>query len=107
MRYIASASHLRTRGLSPLLADVLTCVLTFVTAAIAGWKADLINQICDHILDWNQQGITFLVIEHNMDVIMSLCDRVWVLAEGRNLASGTPTEVQQNPAVLAAYLGQD
>ena len=107
MRYIASASHLRTRGLSPLLADVLTCVLTFVTAAIAGWKADLINQICDRILDWNQQGITFLVIEHNLDVIMSLCDRVWVLAEGRNLASGTPTEVQQNPAVLAAYLGQD
>jgi len=42
-----------------------------------------------------------------MDVIMSLCDRVWVLAEGRNLASGTPAEVQQNPAVLAAYLGQD
>jgi neutral amino acid transport system ATP-binding protein len=41
-----------------------------------------------------------------MDVIMSLCDRVRVLAEGRNLASGTPAEVQNNAQVLEAYLGQ-
>ncbi|WAL60146.1 ABC transporter ATP-binding protein [Thermocoleostomius sinensis] len=72
----------------------------------AGVNPTLINQICNHIQRWNQEGITFLIIEHNMDVIMSLCDRVWVLAEGRNLASGTPAEVQRNPAVLEAYLGQ-
>jgi len=47
-----------------------------------------------------------LVIEHNMDVIMSLCDRVWVLAEGQNLAVGTPAEIQSNQDVLTAYLGQ-
>jgi neutral amino acid transport system ATP-binding protein len=41
-----------------------------------------------------------------MDVIMSLCDRIWVLAEGRNLAVGAPAEIQSNPKVLAAYLGQ-
>ncbi|NCJ06993.1 ATP-binding cassette domain-containing protein [Synechococcales cyanobacterium C] len=71
----------------------------------AGVNPTLINQICDHIIQWNRQGITFLIIEHNMDVIMSLCDRVWVLAEGRNLAVGTPTEIQSNPQVLEAYLG--
>jgi len=81
--------------------------LVLLDEPAAGVNPTLINQICDHILDWNQQGITFLVIEHNMDVIMSLCDRIWVLAEGRNLASGTPAEAQQNPAVLAAYLGHD
>lgn len=72
----------------------------------AGVNPTLINQICDHIRALNQQGMTFLIIEHNMDVIMSLCDRIWVMAEGRNLASGTPPEIQQNAQVLAAYLGQ-
>jgi neutral amino acid transport system ATP-binding protein len=41
-----------------------------------------------------------------MDVIMSLCDRVWVLAAGTNLAVGTPQEIQTNARVLEAYLGQ-
>jgi len=72
----------------------------------AGVNPTLINKICEHIVQWNQEGLSFLVIEHNMDVIMSLCDRVWVLAEGRNLASGTPAEVQKNTQVLEAYLGQ-
>jgi neutral amino acid transport system ATP-binding protein len=72
----------------------------------AGVNPTLINQICEYIEYWNRQGMTFLVIEHNMDVIMSLCDRVWVLAEGRNLADGTPAEIQRNAQVLEAYLGQ-
>jgi neutral amino acid transport system ATP-binding protein len=71
----------------------------------AGVNPTLIGQICEHIINWNKEGITFLIIEHNMDVIMSLCDRVWVLAEGTNLAHGTPEEIQNNPAVLEAYLG--
>ncbi len=72
----------------------------------AGVNPTLINQICEHIQEWNQQGISFLIIEHNMDVIMSLCDRVWVLAEGTNLADGTPEEIQNNVEVLEAYLGE-
>jgi neutral amino acid transport system ATP-binding protein len=72
----------------------------------AGVNPTLINQICDRIQNWNREGMTFLIIEHNMDVIMSLCDRVWVMAEGQNLATGTPSEIQSNPQVLEAYLGQ-
>ncbi|MBD2289924.1 ABC transporter ATP-binding protein [Microcystis wesenbergii FACHB-1317] len=78
----------------------------------AGVNPTLIGQISDHIIEWNRQGIpwnrqgiTFLIIEHNMDVIMSLCHHVWVLAEGTNLADGSPSEIQKNERVLKAYLG--
>ena len=72
----------------------------------AGVNPTLIGQICEHIVNWNKQGISFLIIEHNMDVIMSLCHHIWVLAEGQNLADGTPGEIQQNSQVLQAYLGE-
>ncbi len=79
--------------------------LVLLDEPAAGVNPTLINQICEHIQEWNKQGISFLIIEHNMDVIMSLCDRVWVLAEGTNLVDGTPEEIQKNPKVLEAYLG--
>lgn len=71
----------------------------------AGVNPTLMGQICEHIINWNKQGISFLIIEHNMDMVMSLCHHVWVLAEGTNLADGTPEEIQKNSAVLEAYLG--
>lgn len=80
--------------------------LVLLDEPAAGVNPALIEQICQHIRRWNQAGISFLIIEHNMDVIMTLCDHVWVLAEGRNLAVGPPSVIQQNEQVLQAYLGQ-
>lgn len=72
----------------------------------AGVNPALIEAICGHIQTWNREGLTFLIIEHNMDVIMSLCDRIWVLAEGQNLKDGEPLEIRSSPEVLEAYLGR-
>ncbi|MDX3805801.1 ABC transporter ATP-binding protein [Bosea thiooxidans] len=52
-----------------------------------------------------EHGATFVVIEHNMEFVMSLCQRVVVMTEGRVLAVGTPAEIKANPAVIDAYLG--
>jgi len=53
----------------------------------------------------DEKGITFLLIEHDMDLVMSLCDPVIVMSEGRKLAEGTAEEIKNNEEVLEAYLG--
>ena len=55
----------------------------------------------------DSRDLTIVIIDHHMDVIMSICDRVSVLNFGTLLADGEPSEIQSNPEVIAAYLGVD
>ncbi|MDT8448072.1 MAG: ABC transporter ATP-binding protein [bacterium] len=55
----------------------------------------------------DELGLSILLIEHDMKLVMNLCDRVLVMDQGRDIAFGTPAEVQSNPAVVAAYLGEE
>jgi len=70
-----------------------------------GVNLTLINEIGEKIQALNEQGKTFLVVEHNMEFVMKICHTVTVMHQGADLTSGPPAEVRANPAVLDAYLG--
>ncbi len=70
-----------------------------------GINPTMINYLAERIHTLNQRGVTFLVVEHNMEFVMDLCERVMVMHRGARIAEGTPGEVRANPAVLEAYLG--
>jgi branched-chain amino acid transport system ATP-binding protein len=72
----------------------------------AGINPTMINSVIDRLKRANETlGITLLVIEHNMRVIMDLAEHLYCLAHGRLLAAGTPDEIRNDPRVIDAYLG--
>jgi branched-chain amino acid transport system ATP-binding protein len=81
-------------------------VLTFLDEPVAGLNSEETAQIAALIHQMRMYGKTMVLVEHDMDLVMSVSDHVVVLDGGRRIASGTPEEVQVNPLVLEAYLGR-
>jgi ABC-type branched-subunit amino acid transport system ATPase component len=65
----------------------------------------LMERIIDRILELNRKGMTFLIVEHNMDLVMKISNPVICMAYGTVLSVGSPSEIQDDERVLEAYLG--
>ena len=74
---------------------------------IAGVPLEDQNRIVEVVRAINATGVTIVLVEHNMRVVMRLCDDILVMHHGAWLAEGAPAEVSRDPAVVAAYLGTE
>ena len=72
-----------------------------------GINPSMIERLLDYIRDVNDDDVTIFLIEHDMDFVMEIADRIYVLAHGEKIAEGTPDEIQTDQRVLDAYLGRE
>lgn len=79
--------------------------LVLLDEPAAGVNASLAKRLAEHILACREQGISFLIIEHNMGIVAELCDPVIVMAAGKRLAVGQFEAIRSDPRVQDAYMG--
>jgi branched-chain amino acid transport system ATP-binding protein len=72
----------------------------------AGLNSKETNELASLIRKIRQSGVTVVLVEHDMDLVMDICESIVVLNLGKKLAEGTPREIQENPEVISAYLGE-
>ena len=108
-RYANAPTEILSYGQSKLLAIAAAMMsspgLVILDEPVAGVNPTMVRRIEGVIRALNGQGVTFLIVEHNMPFIMALCEWVIVLENGRKIAEGAPALIRNDQRVLDAYLG--
>jgi len=86
-----------------LASDPLLLLLDEPAAGLNAVETDTLGQLIEQV---KEKGVTMMLVEHDMSLAMGISDKVIVLDQGKKLAQGTPREIQNNEAVMSAYLGQ-
>lgn len=107
MEISKNLSHGHQRALGICIALAADPKLLMLDEPVTGMNVEEKETMMDLISRIRQRGITVLVVEHDMRVVMGLCDRIAVLNFGKKIAQGTPEEIQMNDQVIEAYLGVD
>jgi branched-chain amino acid transport system ATP-binding protein len=95
------------RMLSVALAYGDGCKVLLLDEPAAGIGGGDMQRLADLLVDLRRRRVALVVIEHHMDLIMSIANRIVMIDQGVTLATGTPAEIQRNAAVREAYLGRD
>jgi branched-chain amino acid transport system permease protein len=81
--------------------------LVLLDEPAGGVNPTLVGRMVEIVRDLNRQGVTFLVVEHNIPMVLELCDPVVVFSRGKAIAEGPPQTIREDPVVLDAYLGDE
>jgi len=101
-----SLSYGQKKLLDAAMAFMAGPSLVLLDEPAGGVNLTMLGDLKERLLTYNREhGTTFVVIEHNMEFVMSLCTRIIVLAEGSIIAEGSPDEIRSNQLVIDAYLG--